>query len=556
MAQNITFLGASYSNVPAVTLPKTGGGTASFTDVTDTTAVAAQVAEGAYFYTAAGVKTEGTAAAGGLIIIHDEPDGNGGTIRHITGEDYGVLEETDSHGGTITHLTAGTVISGVKTITTNGTHDVAMYADAYVNVEGVVLPKFSASINSSYVLTSMTCDKTYSQCAAIMSDGVICANVEVTWPDSSKIECGAVGLYDSAMGTLVYVALDPESNEPWFEFTYQSDGSIDVYAPPRFIQQLSTTTNGYWEGLYNEITVDVPTGTARSSSDLTASGATVTVPAGLYSTQASKSVASGSATTPATSITANPSISVNSSGLITATASATKSVTPTVSAGYVSSGTAGTITVSGSNTSQLSTQAGTTIAPTESEQTVVASGKYTTGAVKVGAISSTYVGSGIDRNDSTDLTRSGATVSVPAGYYAEAASMEVAAGTVNTPSATKGTVSNHSVTVTPSVNVYPGGYITSGVRNGTAVTVTASELASGNKEITDNGTNIDVVGYSTVSVDVASSNVYTATISGNGNSTYCYVKKNNAGSKYYTDGDTITFEDGDYLYFYLIGSSG
>lgn len=30
MAQNITIWGASYSNVPAVTLPKTGGGTATF----------------------------------------------------------------------------------------------------------------------------------------------------------------------------------------------------------------------------------------------------------------------------------------------------------------------------------------------------------------------------------------------------------------------------------------------------------------------------------------------------------------------------------------------
>lgn len=73
---------------------------------------------------------------------------------------------------------------------------------------------------------------------------------------------------------------------------------------------------------------------------------------------ANASVAAGSATTPATTVTANPSISVSNSGLITATASATKSVTPTVSAGYVSSGTAGTITVSGSNTSQLTVYAG------------------------------------------------------------------------------------------------------------------------------------------------------------------------------------------------------
>ena len=60
MAQNITLLGASYSAVPGVTLPKTGGGTATFYDVSDTTAAASDVATGKYFYTASGVKTEGT----------------------------------------------------------------------------------------------------------------------------------------------------------------------------------------------------------------------------------------------------------------------------------------------------------------------------------------------------------------------------------------------------------------------------------------------------------------------------------------------------------------
>lgn len=64
MAQNVTVQGASYSAVPAVTLPKTGGGTATFTDVTDTTAEAADVASGKYFYTAAGVRTQGTASGG------------------------------------------------------------------------------------------------------------------------------------------------------------------------------------------------------------------------------------------------------------------------------------------------------------------------------------------------------------------------------------------------------------------------------------------------------------------------------------------------------------
>ena len=65
MAQNITLLGASYSDVPSVTLPKTGGGSASCTDVTDTTAAAGDVASGKYFYTSAGVRTQGTASGGG-----------------------------------------------------------------------------------------------------------------------------------------------------------------------------------------------------------------------------------------------------------------------------------------------------------------------------------------------------------------------------------------------------------------------------------------------------------------------------------------------------------
>lgn len=138
--------------------------------------------------------------------------------------------------------------------------------------------------------------------------------------------------------------------------------------------------------------------TSRSSSDLTASGATVTVPAGVYSSQASKAVSSGSATTPATTVTANPSISVSSGGLITATASATQSVTPTVSAGYVSSGTAGTITVSGSNTNQLTTQAAQTIHPSATAQTI-ASGKYLTGTQTISAVTLTNLIAGNIKKD-------------------------------------------------------------------------------------------------------------------------------------------------------------
>ena len=65
MSQSISLWGATYSNVPAVTLPKSPSGTATFTDVTDTTATASDVASGKYFYTSAGVKTAGTGSGGG-----------------------------------------------------------------------------------------------------------------------------------------------------------------------------------------------------------------------------------------------------------------------------------------------------------------------------------------------------------------------------------------------------------------------------------------------------------------------------------------------------------
>lgn len=163
------------------------------------------------------------------------------------------------------------------------------------------------------------------------------------------------------------------------------------------------------------------------------------------------------------------------------------------------------VSVSGGGSPTLQTKT-KNYTPTESEQTeaVIADSGYDgldTVNVTVGAISSSYVGSGITRRSSSDLTASGATISVPAGYYESSASKSVASGTEGIPTATKGTVSNHSVSVTPSVT-NSAGYIAGGTKTGTAVTVAASELASGNKAISSNGTGIDVVGYSTVSVDV------------------------------------------------------
>ena len=112
----------------------------------------------------------------------------------------------------------------------------------------------------------------------------------------------------------------------------------------------------------------------KTGTDITASGDTVTVPAGYYASQQTKAVASGSATAPATISGSSASIST---GTNTLTLSKTISVTPTVSAGYVASGTAGNSSVS--LTASVTTKGATTYTPTTSDQTIAAS-TYLTGA--------------------------------------------------------------------------------------------------------------------------------------------------------------------------------
>ena len=153
-----------------------------------------------------------------------------------------------------------------------------------------------------------------------------------------------------------------------------------------------------------------------------------------------------------------------------------------------------------------------TYTPTESQQTatITADSGYdglSSVGITVNAISNTYVGTGITRRSSTDLTASGATVTVPSGYYASQASKAVASGTAGTPTATKGTVSNHSVTVTPSVT-NTSGYITGSTKTGTAMTVTASELVGGSETKTANGS-YDVTNLQTLVVAVPIVTYYT-----------------------------------------------
>ena len=146
------------------------------------------------------------------------------------------------------------------------------------------------------------------------------------------------------------------------EFYDTSDATLDSGA-----KMLSGNT-AYADG--TKYTGSIAT---KTGSDLSASGDTVTVPAGYYASQQTKAVSAGSATAPATISGSSASLST---GTNTLTLSKTISVTPSVTAGYVASGTAGNSSVS--LTASVTTKAAATITPGTSNQEI-ASGTYLTG---------------------------------------------------------------------------------------------------------------------------------------------------------------------------------
>ena len=117
-------------------------------------------------------------------------------------------------------------------------------------------------------------------------------------------------------------------------------------------------------------------------------------------------------------------------------------------------------------------------------------------------ITGTYVPASTQSKTATPST-SQQTISPDPGYLLSSVTVNaMPSGTAGIPSATKSSVANHSVTVTPSVTNTTG-YIAGGTLTGAPASVSASELVSGTLSITDNGTGIDVTNYAAVDVNVS-----------------------------------------------------
>ena len=165
--------------------------------------------------------------------------------------------------------------------------------------------------------------------------------------------------------------------------------------------------------------------------------------------------------------------------------------------GYNSSGVYYTLSAASGGTT-INNKPSQTIAPTESQQTIGYDSPYTgLEEVVISAISSTYVGSGITSRSSTDLSASGATVTVPAGYYSAQATKSVTTMTLPTAAASSATsgytskatisrsTSDQYINIPPGYNSAGGYYKISAVANGS---VTAPATISGTSATLSTGT--------------------------------------------------------------------
>ena len=281
MAQSVSLWGATYSNVPSIEVPKSGGGTASFTDVTDTTASAADVAQGKYFYLANGTKTEGTNQGGsgdgyvwqdgnGYVHLSDEEGtqpiydtltvSTSGTFTPAQGHAYNSVVVASGTAGTPS-ATKGTVSGHAVTVTPSVTNTTGWITGSTKTGTGVSVSA-SELVSGTYSVTSSGTKDVTNYASASVPAGTATAPATISGTSASV-----------STGTNTLTLSKTVSVTPSVTAGYVSSGTAGNSAV--------------------SLTASVNT---RTSSDLTANTLTVTAPSGYYASSASKTLSDANLT--------------------------------------------------------------------------------------------------------------------------------------------------------------------------------------------------------------------------------------------------------------------
>lgn len=202
-------------------------------DLTNTTATADTILQGYGAYGKDGEWIDGTAKSGGGVVVVDELDEHGGTIRHISGtptqtqtktvtptkSTQTVRPDTDYM---LTSVTVNPIPSqyieptGTKNITTNGTEDVTQYASVSVNVT----PSLEAKTNITPTKSSQTIQPSsgYDGLSSVQIDAIPSNYIDTTdaTATASDIRSGKSGYVNGVKvsGSLVVNKVYVGSTDP------------------------------------------------------------------------------------------------------------------------------------------------------------------------------------------------------------------------------------------------------------------------------------------------------------------------------------------------------
>ena len=342
-----------------------------------------------------------------------------------------------THAGAAVSVSAADLVSGSQTVTSNQTIDATNLAEVVVDVNPSLQTK---SVAPSLSAQTVSPDSGYYG----LSEVSVSAMPTATWRGGSRIE------------PTISMAVDPTTGE--VSASVNTSTAIMPLNGSGYADRI--TTYGVTVANGNTLQLD------------TQNGSTITP-----TTSEQTAVPSGTYTLGDVTVDPIPSQYIIPTG--------TKSITANGTGIDVTSYASVDVAVPGSSPNLQNKTKSYTPSETAQSETVSADAGYDglgTVDVSVDAISSTYVGSGITRRDSTDLSASGATVSVPSGYYESNESKAIASGTAKPPTTISGSqatlsTGTNTITLQKTLNVTPQvspGYIASGTQDSVLVSLNAS----------------------------------------------------------------------------------